>query len=47
MILSNNIVSIGDSTFEYCTNLENISMSNSITEIGKSVFKNCNRLKTI
>ncbi len=45
--IPNTIISIGNSAFENCTNLTNITISESVKEIGSNVFENCSSLTEI
>ena len=45
VIIPNSVISIGNSAFENCTNLQSITFSSNLTSIGKSAFKNCSQLK--
>ena len=38
---------IGDSAFEYCTNLQSIVIPEGVTEIGEWAFDDCHKLKTV
>ena len=41
------VTSIGNSAFEYCTNLKSVSISDSVTSIGNYAFYGCTKLSTI
>lgn len=45
--ISNNVTSIADHAFSYCSNLTNVSIPNSVTNIGNSAFSGCERLSDI
>ena len=44
IIIPGTVVSIGESTFENCENMETAIISDSVTEIGDDAFKNCPNL---
>ena len=44
VILSNNLIEIGDYTFYYCTSLTSVTIPSSVTNIGSSAFGRCNSL---
>lgn len=41
VVLGDNITTIGDYTFQNCTNLSGITIPNSVTSIGEYAFNNC------
>ena len=45
--LPKTLVSLGDSVFEYCEQLQNIELPSTVNEIGKSAFRGCFNLKTV
>jgi hypothetical protein len=47
VVISPGITSIGDCTFLYCDNLENIEIPNSVTTIGDSAFYCCSVLNNV
>ena len=42
-----NVKAIGESAFDSCSKLKNISFGESVTRLGESAFKNCEKLETI
>ena len=46
-IIPNNVTSIGDYAFIYCTGLTSITIPNSVTSIGLSAFSGCSGLTSI
>lgn len=42
VVIGDNVQSIGDSAFVYCTQLNNITIPKSVINIGKSAFEYCN-----
>ena len=47
LVIPNNVTSIGDYAFSYCTGLTNVTIPNSVTSIGKSAFEDCTGLTSI
>ena len=47
IVVSNNVTSIGDYTFEVCTRLKSITIPNSVTSIGYRAFAYCSSLPSI
>ena len=47
IILPNNLTSIGNSAFYYCSSLTSITIPNSVTSIGESAFIGCSSLASI
>lgn len=45
--VSDGVTSIGDDTFQFCVNLEEISLPDSLTSIKTWVFENCKALKRV
>lgn len=45
--LPNNLTSIGDYAFSYCTSLQSINIPNSVTSIGDVAFQGCSSLTSI
>ncbi|MCD7889407.1 MAG: leucine-rich repeat protein [Oscillospiraceae bacterium] len=41
------ICDVGESTFQYCTSLEDVTFGDSVTSIGKSAFNGCSSLTTV
>lgn len=46
-VLNDNIVTIGNSAFDNCLNLEKVVIPNSVEHIGREAFRNCPKLKEI
>jgi len=46
-VLGENVTSIGDGAFCYCTNLTSVYMTDNVTSIGKQAFFYCNELTSI
>ena len=46
-VLGEDVTSIGDGAFCYCTNLTSVHMSDNVTSIGKQAFFECNRLTSV
>ena len=47
VVIEENVTSIGDYAFSWCTSLANITIPESVTSIGCSVFSNCSSLESI
>ena len=45
--IPNNVTSIGNNVFSYCTSLTSITIPNGVTSIGTSAFQNCTQLNTV
>ena len=46
-VLGEDVTSIGDGAFCYCTNLTSVHMTDNVTSIGKQAFSYCNELTSI
>ena len=46
-IIPNNVTSIGDNAFAYCSGLTSITIPNSVTSIGSNAFSGCSGLTSI
>ena len=47
VVISDNIVNIGDYTFCNCSNLTSVTVPNSVTSIGKNAFNGCSGLTSV
>jgi hypothetical protein len=47
VIIKKGVTSIGDNTFNGCSNLTSVSISNSVTSIGKYAFRSCSSITSI
>ena len=46
-IIPDNVKSVGDSAFSYCSSLSSITLPNSVTSIGDSAFLYCSSLLSV
>ena len=47
VVIGNNVTSIGDYAFYYCTSLTSVTIPDSVTEIGEHAFYDCTSLKDV
>ena len=47
LVMTNNIIEIGDNAFAGCTNLSSVTLSNNLETMGQNAFSGCENLKAI